>query len=155
MPHTWRPNVTVAAIIERDGQFLLVEEETSEGIRINQPAGHLEQDETLIDAVKREVLEETAWQFQPESLTGVYLRTDRASGITYLRFCFFGSCSNHDGQRSLDPDIIRTLWMDCDQMEAASDRMRSPLVIQCLRDYLSGQSYPIEMLHTITDSIHQ
>ena len=152
----WKPNVVVAAIIRQDDRYLLVEEHTEEGnIVLNQPAGHLEQDETLIDAVKREVLEETAWQFQPESLTGVYLRTDPASGITYLRFCFFGSCSHHDDQRALDTDIIRTLWMDCDQMEAASDRMRSPLVIQCLRDYLSGQSYPIEMLHTITDSIHQ
>lgn len=152
----WKPNVVVAAIIRQDDRYLLVEEHADEGnIVLNQPAGHLEQDETLIDAVKREVLEETAWQFQPESLTGVYLRTDPASGISYLRFCFVGSCSNHDDQRALDTDIIRTLWLDREQIEASADRMRSPLVIQCLHDYLSGQSYPLEMLHTIKDCIHQ
>jgi 8-oxo-dGTP pyrophosphatase MutT (NUDIX family) len=149
----WKPNVVVAAIIRQGDRYLLVEERSGDGrLVLNQPAGHLEKDETLIDAVKREVLEETAWIFQPELLTGIYLRPDPASGITYLRFCFYGSCNTHDADRKLDDGIIRTLWMNREQMHAASDRMRSPLVIQCLQDYLSGQSYPLEILHSIAET---
>jgi len=149
----WKPNVVVAAIIRQDDRYLLVEELSDDGRQVlNQPAGHLEKDETLIDAVKREVLEETAWTFQPESLIGIYLRPDPASGITYLRFCFYGSCIHHYADRKLDDGIVRTLWMNHGQILAASDRMRSPLVIQCLHDYLSGQSYPLEILHTIAET---
>ncbi len=148
----WKPNVVVAAIIRENDRYLLVEEHADDGrIVLNQPAGHLEKDESLLDAVKREVLEETAWHFKPEGLTGVYLRPDPSNGITYLRFCFYGSIINHDTARQLDDGIIRALWMDREQILAAADRMRSPLVIKCLHDYLSGQSYPLAMLHTIPD----
>ncbi len=104
----WKPNVTVAAIISMDNRYLLVEEQSRNGITVfNQPAGHLEKGETLIAAIKREVLEETARQFQPEYLTGIYLRPDSTSDITYLRFCFYGSCSDHDPIMPLDTGIIR------------------------------------------------
>ena len=149
----WKPNVVVAAIIRRDEHYLLIEERGDDGrIVLNQPAGHLEQGETLLDAVKREVMEETAWQFHPESLIGVYLRPDPASGITYLRFCFYGHCSDHDADRPLDDGIVRTLWMDRGEIEAAAARMRSPLVIKCLHDYLAGQSYPLDMLHMVANT---
>lgn len=149
----WKPNVVVAAIIRQNDKYLLVEEHADDGsIVLNQPAGHLEKDESLLDAVKREVLEETAWHFNPEGLTGVYLRPDPSNGITYLRFCFYGSVVSHVSERKLDDGIIRALWLDREQMLAEAHRMRSPLVIRCLHDYLSGQSYPLEMLHTILDT---
>lgn len=148
----WKPNVVVAAIIRRDNQYLLIEEHGNDGrLVFNQPAGHLEEGETLIEAVKREVLEETAWQFEPEGLVGVYLRPDPANDITYLRFCFYGHCTVHHPDRTLDEGIERTLWMNQTDIEAVADRMRSPLVIKCMQDYLAGHTYPLDMLHRITD----
>lgn len=108
----WKPNATVAAIAEQDGRFLLVEEKINGNLVFNQPAGHLEQGETLIEAVKREVLEETAWEFEPRSLVGVYLYPHpHQDDITYLRFCFFGDCiKEHKGQ-ALDEGIVRAAWL--------------------------------------------
>ncbi|MDQ1815813.1 NUDIX hydrolase [Massilia sp. CCM 9210] len=151
MPHIWKPSVTVAAIIERDGQFLLIEEETSEGIRLNQPAGHLDPLETLAQAVVREVLEETAYDFTPQALVGVYMSryTSRRRGtdVTYLRFTFCGEAgAEHD--QPLDDGIIRSLWMTRDEMAACQERHRSPLMLQCVDDYLAGRRMPLEMLHT-------
>ncbi|MDQ1922688.1 NUDIX hydrolase [Massilia pseudoviolaceinigra] len=151
MPHIWKPSVTVAAIIERDGQFLLIEEETSEGIRLNQPAGHLDPLETLAQAVVREVLEETAYDFTPQALVGVYMSRytskRRGTDVTYLRFTFCGEAgAEHD--QPLDDGIIRTLWMTRDEMAACQERHRSPLMLQCVDDYLAGRRMPLEMLHT-------
>ncbi|MDQ1829853.1 NUDIX hydrolase [Massilia scottii] len=151
MPHIWKPSVTVAAIIERDGKFLLIEEETSEGIRLNQPAGHLDPLETLAQAVVREVLEETAYDFTPQALVGVYMSryTSRRRGtdVTYLRFTFCGEAgAEHD--QPLDDGILRTLWMTRDEMAACQERHRSPLMLQCVDDYLAGRRMPLEMLHT-------
>ncbi len=144
----WKPNVTVAAIIKHDDRYLLVEEQSADGTLVfNQPAGHLESGESLITAVKREVLEETAWQFEPTSLVGVYLNPDRRSGLTYLRFCFYGLVSNHDALRKLDNGIVRAVWFSLEQMQQKADKMRSPLVMKCLYDYLSGKSYPLEILN--------
>ncbi|NHZ61361.1 NUDIX hydrolase [Massilia genomosp. 1] len=151
MPHIWKPSVTVAAIIERDGKFLLIEEETSEGIRLNQPAGHLDPLETLAQAVVREVLEETAYDFMPEALVGVYMSRytskRRGTDVTYLRFTFCGQAGQEHDQ-ALDDGIIRTLWMTRDDMAACQERHRSPLMLQCVDDYLAGQRMPLAMLHT-------
>ncbi|MDM5177669.1 NUDIX hydrolase [Massilia sp. DJPM01] len=151
MPHIWKPSVTVAAIIERDGKFLLIEEETSEGIRLNQPAGHLDPLETLAQAVVREVLEETAHDFTPQALVGVYMSRyasrRRGTDVTYLRFTFCGEAgAEHD--QPLDDGIIRTLWMTRDEMAACQERHRSPLMLQCVDDYLAGRRAPLDMLHT-------
>ncbi len=144
----WKPNVTVAAIIRMDNRYLLVEEQSSSGITVfNQPAGHLEKGETLIAAIKREVLEETARQFQPEYLTGIYLCPDSTSDITYLRFCFYGSCSDHDPIMLLDTGIIRNVWMTLEEMQASISRMRSPLVMLSLQDYLCGKAYSLDILN--------
>ncbi|QYF95539.1 NUDIX hydrolase [Massilia sp. PAMC28688] len=157
MPHTWRPNVTVAAIIERDGRFLLVEEETSEGIRINQPAGHLDPYETLEQAVVREVLEETAHDFTPHALVGMYMSRYRSkrrgTDVTYLRFTFCGvPGTEHD--MPLDEGILRTLWMTRDEIAACPERHRSPIVLQCVDDYLQGRRAPLELLFTDPSVLH-
>ncbi|HEY1610807.1 MAG TPA: NUDIX hydrolase [Paraburkholderia sp.] len=148
---TWAPHVTVAAIVERDGQFLLVEEHTGAGLRLNQPAGHLEPGETLLDAVIRETLEETAHPFAPEALVGVYMThfgQPGESGTTYLRFTYCGRVGEPLAGRALDPDIVRTLWLSADELRAASARHRTPLVIQCVDDYLAGKRVPLDFVHT-------
>mgnify|MGYP002348802187 CR=1 FL=1 len=152
MPNRWKPNVTVAALIERDGHFLLVEEDTADGLRLNTPAGHLDPGESPIQACVREVLEETAYDFTPEALVGVYLnrftRTRTGSDITYLRFAFAGSIGTHHGWRGLDDGIIRTVWMTFDEIKTQGERLRSPLVVRSIEDYLAGQRAPIDLIHT-------
>ncbi|MBS1217198.1 MAG: Nudix-like and phosphohydrolase YmfB [Proteobacteria bacterium] len=143
----WKPNVTVAAVVERDGAFLLVEEQTADGLRYNQPAGHLEAGESLLDAVVRETLEETAWQFTPTALIGVYQYRQRQSGITYLRFAFTGNLSGHDANRPLDTGIVDALWLPAAAIRATRARHRSPLLLQCVEDYLAGQRYPLDLLY--------
>ncbi len=143
----WKPNVTVAAVVERNGSFLLVEEQTAEGIRYNQPAGHLEAGESLLDAVIRETLEESAWRFTPTALVGVYQYQQATSGITYLRFAFAGELSDHDAGRKLDTGIVRALWMPVTEIRASRAKHRSPLLIQCVDDYLAGQRHPLDLLH--------
>lgn len=151
MSDVWKPSVTVAAIIEKDGRFLLVEEETSDGIRFNQPAGHLDPNESLMDAVARETLEEAAYEFTATALVGLYMsrylssRTKRE--VTYLRFAFCGKLGQaHD--RPLDEGILRTVWMTRDELLACRDRHRSPLVLQCIDDYLAGQRVPLSTIYT-------
>jgi ADP-ribose pyrophosphatase YjhB (NUDIX family) len=146
----WKPNVTVAAVAVRDNRYLLVEELNDGQAVFNQPAGHLEEKETLIDAVRREVLEETAWDFTPEALTGVYLYPNPHNGITYLRFCFYGQCTHLDKKRKLDKEIIRTVWMTRNEIMTNEKRLRTPLVLRSLDDYLAGKSYPLDMLNYIS-----
>ena len=143
----WKPNVTVAAVVERDGAFLLVEEDTAEGLRYNQPAGHLEAGESLLDAVIRETLEETAWHFTPTALIGVYQYRQSPVGVTYLRFAFAGELSDHQPDRELDAGILRALWMPVAEIRASVAQHRSPLLLQCVDDYLAGRNYPLHMLH--------
>ena len=152
MPHRWKPNVTVAAIIERDGCFLLVEEETSDGLRLNNPAGHLDQGESPIDGCTREALEETAHDFVPTAVVGVYMnrfvKTRTGDDVTYLRFAFAGTLGAHHAERALDTGIVRTLWMSADEIRACPERHRSPLLLRCIDDYLAGQRFALTLLHT-------
>ena len=143
----WTPRTTVAAVIEHYGRFLFVLEKTADGLVINQPAGHLESGETLHQAVCREVLEETAYPFQPAGLVGIY-RLPLAGDLTYLRYCFFGDIEPQQ-ERPLDQDILGTLWLNPDEVQQGRYRHRSPLVWQCLRDYLKGRRYPLELLNEV------
>ena len=143
----WKPNLTVAALIERAGRFLMVEEHTPEGLRLNQPAGHLEPGESLLEASVRETLEEAAHRFVPEYLVGIYQWTWAHSGITYLRFAYGGRSTGEELGRALDEGIVRTLWMDVDALRASVERHRSPLVLQCVEDWLAGQRYPLALVH--------
>lgn len=142
----WKPNVTVAAVIERDGKFLLVEEETAQGLRFNQPAGHLEADESLLTAVAREALEETAYHFTPQNLLGVYRWHSNESNTTYLRFAFTGIITGHDANRKLDEGILHAVWLSPDEIRANQSRHRSPLILRCIEDYLAGKRFPLELL---------
>jgi ADP-ribose pyrophosphatase YjhB (NUDIX family) len=148
----FRPSVTVAALIERDGRYLLVEEHTPEGLRLNNPAGHLEPGESLTEAVVREALEETARAFVPEALVGVYLarlrREATGEDISYLRFAFCGTVGEVDPDRQLDQGIVRTLWLTPAQIEASRDRHRSPLLWQCVADHQAGRRHPLALLGT-------
>ena len=142
----WTPRVTVAAVIADGSSFLVVEEETNEGLRRNQPAGHLDEGESLFDAVIRETLEETAWTVAPRALIGVYRWRVSAAGPTYLRFAFEAQPVSHDGQRQLDFGILRTRWMARDELAADPDRLRSPLVLRCIDDYQAGCRFPLDLL---------
>jgi 8-oxo-dGTP pyrophosphatase MutT (NUDIX family) len=142
----WKPTVTVAAIIERDGRFLLVEEHTAHGVLFNQPAGHLEPGESLIEGAAREALEETAYSFTSTALLGVYQFHYAAEDVTYLRFAFIGEVSGHDPARRLDDGIIRCVWMTPDEIRATRERHRSPLVARCVADYLAGQRHALGVL---------
>jgi ADP-ribose pyrophosphatase YjhB (NUDIX family) len=145
----WKPNVTVAAVIEREGRFLLVEEETEDGLRFNQPAGHLEEGETLLEASVRETLEETAFRFSPEYIVGVYQWTRPQGDLTYLRFAFGGRVDGEALARKLDDGIVRAVWMSVDEMRASADRHRSPLILQCVEDWLAGQRFPLSLLQSM------
>jgi NADH pyrophosphatase NudC (nudix superfamily) len=151
---TLRPDLTVAAVVERDGQFLFVEERVGAALVFNQPAGHVERGEQLIDAVVRETLEETAWTFQPEALVGVYLWEHPEKQKTFLRFAFCGRVQSHDPQRKLDRGIERAVWMTREQLLVRSARLRSPMVMQCLDDYLAGRRYPLDVVRTTPRDSH-
>ena len=137
------PEVTVAAIIERNGRFLIVEERVGGRLVLNQPAGHLEDCETLVEAVVRETREETAWRFHPEAMVGTYLWRNPATGRSYLRFAFCGEVDDHLPQQKLDTGIVRAAWLSHEQLLAQSQRMRSPLVLRCLEEYLLGRRQPL------------
>lgn len=143
----WKPNVTVAAVVERDGRFLLVEEDTDRGRLFNQPAGHLDPGESLIHAVGRETLEETAYTFKPAGLLGVYQYRSDADDVTYLRFAFTGEITGHDAGRALDHGIVRAAWLTPQEIRHESAHHRSPLVMRCIDDYLAGRRYPLAVLY--------
>ena len=138
--------MTVAALMEQDGRFLLVEEETADGLRFNQPAGHLNEGESLADACAREALEETAWGFTPESLVGIYQWKRPQGDITYLRFAFAGKVGAQDTARKLDEGIVRAMWMTPLEISACQECHRSPLIQQCVADWLSGRRYPLDLI---------
>jgi 8-oxo-dGTP pyrophosphatase MutT (NUDIX family) len=160
MQTRWKPSVTVAAVIERDGQFLLVEEHTPEGLRLNNPAGHLDPGESLVEACARETLEETAFAFMPSALVGVYMSrfqrtlsaaseaTPTLEDITYLRFAFCGTLGAWDANRKLDTGIVRTLWLSPEAIRQSTEHHRSPLVLQCMEDFLRGQRFALDAIST-------
>ncbi len=145
----WSPDITVAAVCERDGQFLLVEEKakSTQNIVFNQPAGHIEEGESVIEAVIRETLEETCRHFTPEAVIGFY-RLLAPNGKTYFRYTLCGQVSEVDPNAKLDDDIIRTHWLSLEQIKS-SQQLRSPLVLGCIEDYLKGQRYPLEILREL------
>jgi ADP-ribose pyrophosphatase YjhB (NUDIX family) len=144
MREVWKPSVTVAALVERDGRFLLVEEEDAGEHVINQPAGHWEPGETLEEACAREALEESACRFVPRSLVGVYRWLAPAQGITYLRFAYAGDFGGFEEGRRLDQGIVRALWLTPAEIRAS--RLRTPLVWRCVEDYLAGRRYPLGLV---------
>ena len=157
--HTrWKPNVTVAAVIERDGKFLLVEEHTADGLRLNNPAGHLDPGESLVEACIRETREETAYRFAPTALVGVYLtpvvpatmKSDKSGATTYLRFAFCGELGALLPDQPLDHGIVRTLWLDGDEIRASVARHRTPALLHCVEDYLAGVRHPLHLLKMTT-----
>ena len=156
----WKPSVTVAAIIERGGRYLLVEEETPEGLRLNNPAGHLDPGESPQEGCAREALEETTHTFTPTGLVGVYLSRFQAErkGVmqdtTYMRFAYRGELGDVVPGRQLDTGIVRTVWMTMDEVRASAARHRSPLVLRCLEDHARGQNYPLDLVYTHA-SVHQ
>jgi ADP-ribose pyrophosphatase YjhB (NUDIX family) len=152
MDTRWHPSVTVAAVIERDGRFLLVEEHTPEGLKLNNPAGHLDPGESPADGCAREALEETAHAFTPTALVGIYLsrfqRPGTGEDITYLRLAFCGVLGDIQPGRGLDDGIVRTLWLTPEEVRASADRHRSPLLLRCMEDYLAGRRYPLDLITT-------
>jgi len=147
----WKPHVTVAAVIEKDGRFLLVEETTTRGLAFNQPAGHLEEGEDLISAVKREVWEETAWEFEPEALIAAQLWRRKPNTPSFVRFCFTGKASNHNPKQPLDDGIIGTHWLSRNEIHAKRQQLRSPLVLTTVDEYLKGHRYPLTLLQAFLD----
>ena len=156
MTDVWKPAVTVAAVVERNGRFLLIEEETSDGVRINQPAGHLDAGESLLQAVTRETLEEAAYEFSPTALLGVYmaryLSSRTGKEVTYLRIAFTGELGEAL-DRPLDEGILRTVWMTREELAACQHKHRSELVLRCVDDYLAGKRAPLSLVYTDPSAI--
>jgi len=141
----WDARLTVATIIERDGRFLIVEEYADgEELVYNQPAGHLDAYETLAAAAIRETLEETAWEVQVDAIVGLYYWT-HPQGHTFIRTCFAGQALQHHPDQPLDHGIERALWLTRDEIAALGPKLRSPMVLRCVDDYLAGQRYPLEL----------
>jgi ADP-ribose pyrophosphatase YjhB (NUDIX family) len=147
----WKPNVTVAAVVERDGAFLLVQERSQGRLVLNQPAGHLEPGESLLDAVRRETLEETAWHFEPTALVGIYRWPHPSKSTTYLRFAFAGRVDGQEHARELDNGIEGTVWLSVEEIRAQRALHRSPQVMACVCDYLAGRHYPLDCLRDYDD----
>jgi len=145
----WKPHATVAAVIEQDGRFLMVEEKSEGRIVLNQPAGHLDPDESLIEAVIRETREETAWRFQPQAITGIYRWKQPNTERTFLRVTFCGQVDDLRSEQALDKGIMRALWMSREQLIEYQQQLRSPLVMRCIDDYLTNTRYPLELLTDI------
>lgn len=147
----WKPHVTVAAVIKKENKFLLVEEHTNNGIAFNQPAGHLENGESIISAVKREVTEETAWQFQPEYIVAIQLWRKNPEFPSFLRVCFAGKVHSFNDKQSLDDEIIATHWLTREQIAAKQSQLRSRLVLNTVDAYLNGERYPLSLLQSYID----
>jgi 8-oxo-dGTP pyrophosphatase MutT (NUDIX family) len=143
----WFPHTTVATIVEQNGRFLMVEEKEQGQTVFNQPAGHLDENETLFDAALRETLEETAWHVELRAYLGTYQYLSPANNVTYVRHCFIANPLSHDASRSLDPDIVGTHWLSADTILAEDFQARSPIVRKVIEDYLKGQHYPLSVIY--------
>ncbi len=146
----WTPHLTVAAVIEHNGRFLLVEENSDGRIILNQPAGHVEEHESITEAVIRETLEESGCRFVPEAIVGVYRWRSPRNHVTYLRIAFCGQCASRDRDICLDTDIITTHWLSYAELQENPSRHRSPLVMRCINDYLAGQRLPLNLINELT-----
>jgi len=142
----WTPHATVATIVERDGRFLLVEEESGGRVVLNQPAGHIEENELFLDAAVRETLEETGWHVRPTYLVGLYVHQSAHNGVTYHRTCYAAQALSHEQERPLDDGIIAAHWLTRDEIVARSAELRSEMVLKCIDDYLAGRRYPLEFI---------
>ncbi|MBD9629819.1 NUDIX hydrolase [Pseudomonas sp. PDM19] len=143
----WLAHVTVATIVEDQGRFLLVEEMSADKKQVfNQPAGHLEANETLLEAAVRETLEETGWNVELTAVTGIYLYTAPSNGVTYQRVCFAARPQRHHPERELDDGILGARWMTREELAAQPDRWRSHLVLRCIDDYLEGERFPLALI---------
>ena len=142
----WMPHVVVACVVERDGLYLLVEERIDGALLLNQPAGHWEQHETLIEAARRETIEETRWEVEPTHLLGLYHVDPPGLGYGFLRVAFAAEPRREHPQRALDHGIERALWMSRDEIAASQARHRSPMVLRCVDDYLAGRRYPLDLI---------
>ncbi|MBA1279683.1 MULTISPECIES: NUDIX hydrolase [Pseudomonadaceae] len=143
---TWNPHITVATIVEADGRFLMVEESKGGRLVLNQPAGHLEPNETLRQAAVRETLEETGWEVELNGVVGIYLYTAPSNGVTYQRVCFAANPVHHHPQRELDTGIVGAHWMSRDELSAQPERWRSELILRCIDDYLAGPTYDLTVV---------
>jgi len=144
---TWAPHVTVACIIEKKGEFLIVEEESFGRLVYNQPAGHVESGETLIEAAIRETQEETGWKVEPTALLGVYVFTSPHNKVTYYRTCFIADAIEHDPTQTLDDGIMQALWLSPESIKADPSKCRSPVVYKSIDDYLLGQRFPLNCIY--------
>ncbi|MCG8414276.1 MAG: NUDIX hydrolase [Pseudomonadales bacterium] len=144
MANTELPHVTVATVVPREGRFLMVRERSDGLLVYNQPAGHVEPEESILDAAIRETLEETAWHIHLESYLGTYQHVAN-NGISYIRHCFVASAGNHDPQRELDQDIEAALWLSADEIAGLQDQLRSPMVWRAIEDYVAGNTYPLSL----------
>lgn len=143
---SWHPHITVATIVEAEGRFLMVEESKGGRLVLNQPAGHLEPNETLRQAAIRETLEETGWDVTLSGVVGIYLYTAPSNGVTYQRVCFAATALHHDPQRTLDTGIVGTVWLTRDELAAQPERWRSELILRCIDDYLAGPAYDLDVI---------
>lgn len=142
----WAPHVTVATVVERNNKYLLVEELSNGKLVFNQPAGHLDPNETLIEAAVRETVEETGWHVKVEGIVGMALYKSPTNQVTYHRTTFFGDAISHDTERKLDDGIQRAVWMSYEEMKASKDKMRSHLVISAVEQYRNGHRYPLDVI---------
>ena len=140
----WKPSVTVAAVIEREGRFLFVQERSEGRLVLNQPAGHLDPGESLLEACRREVLEETAHRFDPAGLVGVYRWHYAPKDVTFLRFCFHGTVGQKQDS-PLDREIVALHWLSVDELQRRKAEHRSPLVQKCVDDFVAGNRFPLEV----------
>ncbi|PAV26736.1 ADP-ribose pyrophosphatase YjhB (NUDIX family) [Tamilnaduibacter salinus] len=142
---TWTPHATVAVIVESDQRFLMVEERSQGRVVFNQPAGHIEENETILDAARREALEETGWSVEPEHFLGLYTFRAPVNGVTYYRFCFSARPVRQE-TTELDDDIIAAHWLTRGELADQYDQLRSPLVLQCIDDYRRGRRFPLDVI---------
>jgi 8-oxo-dGTP pyrophosphatase MutT (NUDIX family) len=145
----WKPHVTVATVAERDGRFLMVQERVNGQSVLNQPAGHLEDHESLVTAAVRETLEETGWHFAPELITGIYRWREPVTGRTFIRVAFTGSLLGNVPDARLDDGIEQAVWLSRSQLLEQAAQLRSPMVLRCIDDYLAGARYPLHLLGDI------